>query len=546
VKLSDDYRWKRYFVHLKGQFIRIFKRQLPDDLIETDMKTDELINEKFYQLRLQEYILTECSCDEIDEALFRCHSVVKAIGKGADGSEHVWRIAMFSEECCEQWIEGLTESVRYISSQQGDNNYEELRLLAVRMMSEIPLRVRYHHFHRYSQCFLGRDAVDWLKKNRRLTSVDAVKLGNDLLNFDFIHHIKHKRFLCNSELLYQFNVSAILRVSNEVSGGFPEHTTLIDIEKNLRNNTQDVSNLLTENERLRRSISDLHHEVHSARTAVRIVLVLLSVFVLIPVIWILMEHMSNAFSMSFSHSVKNAFVCIVCITEVRQQYLTRSLIDFLDAYTSLFSMPMHTRGSMSNDRSDRIKERGGISSITSAQLGTAMDCSSHVPDPTTWPSRPLLTRRSPHMYRGRSEAEVSRLIQPLRLHTQDPRLSVIPVESDMFVGEIYILVDGLADSPKEFFSGKKRVFEAVVQGRFKRTIAFSEVYTGQIYSHAFSSLPPQWIVRWIQRILRSMQPAVRISLEGDHPYLVSPLVSTAKAIGGLPRHMYSSSWYLLM
>jgi hypothetical protein len=48
---------------------------------------------------------------------------------------------------------------------------------------------------------------------------------------------------------------------------------------------------------------------------------------------------------------------------------------------------------------------------------------------------------------------------------------------------------------------RRRTFEAIVQGRFKRRVSFASVYTGQIFSQPFLALPPVWICRTVRSTL---------------------------------------------
>ena len=83
----------------------------------------------------------------------------------------------------------------------------------------------------------------------------------------------------------------------------------------------------------------------------------------------------------------------------------------------------------------------------------------------------------------------------------------------------------------------KRKCHAVFQGRFKRPISFSQVYSGQAFDEPIERLPAKWLIKAVLQFTSKLQPAMRLSLRGDKPYMLSPLASIAQTIGKeLRRH----------
>lgn len=68
----------------------------------------------------------------------------------------------------------------------------------------------------------------------------------------------------------------------------------------------------------------------------------------------------------------------------------------------------------------------------------------------------------------------------------------------------------------------------IVQGRFKKKIPFASVYTGQAFSESLRQLPDKLAFRAFLKLLTKTQPALRMNLTGDKPYILSPLVCTAQ------------------
>ena len=80
-------------------------------------------------------------------------------------------------------------------------------------------------------------------------------------------------------------------------------------------------------------------------------------------------------------------------------------------------------------------------------------------------------------------------------------------------------------------SNRQSHLRVTVQGRFKKAIPFSVVYTGQALSESLCQLPDRLMFRAVLKLLKKMQPALRMELQGDRPYILSPLMCTAQNIG---------------
>jgi len=122
---------------------------------------------------------------------------------------------------------------------------------------------------------------------------------------------------------------------------------------------------------------------------------------------------------------------------------------------------------------------------------------------------------------------------------QYPHSQVFLIESDFFVGNAIVLIAGVHEHlpvineklPSTYFHGKKRKFEAVVQGRFKKPISFADVYVGQIFTGPLACAPPDWLLSLLLPIMQAISPGLKMDLtHPDNPYLISPLMSTMQAI----------------
>jgi small-conductance mechanosensitive channel len=64
---------------------------------------------------------------------------------------------------------------------------------------------RRHLFARYRQCFVGRDAVDWMVRNLDLTRGEATDLGQVLVERGLIHHVLDEHGFKDGYFFYQFS-----------------------------------------------------------------------------------------------------------------------------------------------------------------------------------------------------------------------------------------------------------------------------------------------------------------------------------------------------
>ena len=195
------------------------------------------------------------------------------------------------------------------------------------------------------------------------------------------------------------------------------------------------------------------------------------------------------------------------------------------------SNPSTDNARLSDDYDDMIV-RMSNSTFVAPKL-VDVESSLSIPHFSEWPNFPLLVRRSPDMFRNSNDASVpipSEMLQPLRIHQHPPEMSVFPIDNHLFKGRVFVIVAGLDDSPVDFFSKRNRLFEVVVQGRFKQTTPYSRVYNGQVFKKPFQSLPPKWMMRILIGLLSKIQPGLQVSLHGSHPYMVSSLIAASKNV----------------
>lgn len=189
--------------------------------------------------------------------------------------------------------------------------------------------------------------------------------------------------------------------------------------------------------------------------------------------------------------------------------------------------------------------------------------------PIKWPQAPIMLRPTPNtqmVIRGIRYAN-SRTYQnfpglcagcilPINTGYEIPGQSyVIDFESPLFIGTLLVRVKGAkpicfsnsnaflpgataAKSALEdtnlstyYFDGKKRQFQVIVKGRFKReNIPMSECVTGQAFDRPAGKLPARLIVNTFIKFIATLAPQLEVELDSHRPRFLSPLVATAHTV----------------
>eukprot|EP00755_Sulcionema_specki_P019885 Sspe_Gene.12254::Locus_4167_Transcript_1_1_Confidence_1.000_Length_1219::g.12254::m.12254 len=134
-----------------------------------------------------------------------------------------------------------------------------------------------------------------------------------------------------------------------------------------------------------------------------------------------------------------------------------------------------------------------------------------------WPHRPLLLRFHPDV-----SAEV-RGRDCLPFHEQ------IPFRTPLFEGVAMVRCRGCpnANPHTEYFDGRRRQAQLVVQGRFTKKLRFDEVLTGQAFQHPIK-LP--YGTGLLMAIAKRLSPGLRADITAEKPYLLNLVACTAQSI----------------
>jgi len=97
-----------------------------------------------------------------------------------------------------------------VSKEKEDEEYygeEKLETVGKAMVAGIPVGTRTYHLKKYTSCFLGTEAVEFLIVNKHASdTADALRLGNVLLKRGIFFHVARDHDLKNEKLFYRFRI----------------------------------------------------------------------------------------------------------------------------------------------------------------------------------------------------------------------------------------------------------------------------------------------------------------------------------------------------
>ncbi len=74
----------------------------------------------------------------------------------------------------------------------------------MRGLDGIKIENRQYRFKTYPLCFIGNEAVDWMRKRYNYSVAEAIKIGQNLIEEKIIHHVTDDHDFKNEHLFYRF------------------------------------------------------------------------------------------------------------------------------------------------------------------------------------------------------------------------------------------------------------------------------------------------------------------------------------------------------
>ena len=133
-----------------------------------------------------------------------------------------------------------------------------------------------------------------------------------------------------------------------------------------------------------------------------------------------------------------------------------------------------------------------------------------LPPPSEWPHQVYL----------RADDEVK--LQSHAAREALPFGTSIHFETDLFKGKFFLR---LRSSDTQYFSGKKRLYQLVIQGQFKTNdLAFSDVVLGDVYDKPLKGVPKGRIGKVIKRFVEAISPGIIFDIFHDkQPKVLAPI-----------------------
>ncbi len=107
-------------------------------------------------------------------------------------------------------------------------------------------------------------------------------------------------------------------------------------------------------------------------------------------------------------------------------------------------------------------------------------------------------------------------------------------ESDLFKGECVIRLKGSnSDDPEgdeEYFQGRKRIFQSVIQGCFKEKVKVADVLTGHEFTRPLKNLPHPWVLKTATNFIGKVSPGAKIEAHTDQPFVEAILGGSSQVI----------------
>lgn len=159
-------------------------------------------------------------------------------------------------------------------------------------------------------------------------------------------------------------------------------------------------------------------------------------------------------------------------------------------------------------------------------------------DPAEWPHRPAYVCAHPDVHTKDYEAGA-----PLPLD------ELVEFETNLFVGKMICRLKPIpptstapegkqqrekVESHQEYFNGKKRHYQFVVQGHFRKEISLSDIGMGDFYERRFMGIPRGPMMRMYQKFMETISPGLVMDMTSDNPKILAAFGSAQTMRVDLP------------
>lgn len=451
--------------------------------------------------------------------------------------------------------------------------------LAQKMRREISVENRRWKFKIYKKCFLESEALNWLQRHSAMATQttedsfqEAVRLGNRMIDAGYVSHVKDAQFyrrFFNDKIrptkprFFRFHIDKVQLTSFLLDASKRDkHNTLetngIQRSEEVKDIWSNIGTMKTNITLLSESALTLMNVVEDDNSRVLRLLLLESLIVLAIFALIVLGRDSPALSpitkrMTFAllilqptfliffsrrkHMTLQSVQAIKCLLET----IAIGRVQEIKTSTTLppETTPEGTRDTTLLLRTLQLEEsfrqlrdvtkKLHDSIISSAAISDNFLREKYtVPPPSKWPHYPVLVTAN------------NTKQHPGRILVFDSKNGLVPLgvpfefESELFRGTALFRFKGVPSDDEagsmDYFAGRERRFQAVIQGRFKEVLSCADVITGHEFDKSFRNLPPTWVIGAGRALIKQLAPGVQFDLHSSTPRFFSLLAATSQAI----------------
>lgn len=453
------------------------------------------------------------------------------------------------------------------SKSDASTQYEAL----IRVLKEkLEIKDRKWRTKTYKQCFLHSQAIGVVMEQNSVSEATAVSALNELRSNGYIQHVvdPHKEFVVGqkSKTLYFCFLETESSHSKQVTAKYLEQNKLNETDlADILKGSDEWERMETKMKRMEETLTRIEASEHATETKLEIVhqatISLIQALVvtaaLFMVLWgytlcvilpsLHQSHLAvlitslvglgliGAF-MAYSFSLLSVWLqldaCVVQAAEGEDAIMDDDSRNSKISTTETRRV-VPLRSSLARNPSAFLKQ----SLIAKPKLMHASNKDKKIvqrgpadlPRPTQWPHRPILVC---------TNTPVDSSLKAIGYGDGPcPIGKPFTFSSDLFEGQCLIRLRDIpnSDSPADdeaYFSGRRRLFRTIVQGRFKEPLKVSEVLTGHEFTKPLKNLPHPWILKAAQKFIGKLSPGADIRILGDQPNMLAGLAATAQVVRG--------------
>lgn len=112
--------------------------------------------------------------------------------------------------------------------------------------------------------------------------------------------------------------------------------------------------------------------------------------------------------------------------------------------------------------------------------------------------------------------------------------SVFSFDSELFTGKALFRFKNIENESEEYFQGRKRRQQWVIQGTFKQKVCVGDIFSGYELKKPAQNLPSKFIVNAALGVLRKVAPTLKADIFAEKPYVITPLLQTIQTLDVSP------------